>query len=203
MVLTLFLVTLISSTAIGFVYEVTREPIREARMNKKSDAIRKVVPEFNNTPLEYIEKLPVEGDTLYFYKAMRDTILNGIAVESFSNKGFSGEIRIMVGFLPDGTIFDVSVLEHMETPGLGDRIEKEKSMNKNTGKSWSSQFIGKHPQNFTIGVKQDGGDVDAITAATISSRAFCDAVRKAWEGFRLFREESDNLSAYEPMEKLQ
>ena len=59
---------------------------------------------------------------------------------------------------------------------------KEKSYDKTTGKSWTSQFQGKDPKNFSLKVKKDGGDVDAITAATITSRAFCDAVQRAYNG---------------------
>ena len=80
----------------------------------------------------------------------------------------------MVGILPDGEINNIVVLKANETPGLGDKIQKSKS-------NFSNQFNGKNPDHFALKVKQDGGDVDAITAATISSRAFCDAVARAYE----------------------
>jgi electron transport complex protein RnfG len=83
----------------------------------------------------------------------------------------------MVGFKPDGTIHNISVLDHAETPGLGSKIEKSSS-------SWSEQFNGKNPTDFQLQVRKDGGDVDAITAATISSRAYCDAVQKAYKAFQ-------------------
>jgi electron transport complex protein RnfG len=73
---------------------------------------------------------------------------------------------------------------------LGDKIEKEKSLDKSTGKSWSSQFEGKDPAEFRLAVKKDGGDVDAITAATISSRAFCDAVQRAYDEFVKMQQET-------------
>ena len=82
----------------------------------------------------------------------------------------------MVGFLPDGTIHNISVLEHKETPGLGDKMTKAKS-------DWSVQFNGKDPSDFKLMVTKDGGDVDAITASTISSRAFCDAVDRAYKAY--------------------
>lgn len=63
-----------------------------------------------------------------------------------------------------------------ETPGLGDKIDKSKS-------SFPEQFVGKNPGQSSIQVKNDGGDIDAITAATISSRAFCDAVNRAYTAF--------------------
>jgi electron transport complex protein RnfG len=83
----------------------------------------------------------------------------------------------MVGLLPDGSINNISVLEHKETPGLGDKMQKNKS-------SWSEQFNGKNPGSFKLAVTKDGGDVDAITAATISSRAYTDAVKRAYETYQ-------------------
>jgi len=83
----------------------------------------------------------------------------------------------MVGFLPDGTIYDVEVLDHKETPGLGDKIDRKKS-------DFTRQFQNKNPGAFSLTVKKDGGSVDAITAATISSRAFCNAVQRAYDVYR-------------------
>jgi electron transport complex protein RnfG len=113
-----------------------------------------------------------------------DNELIGTAVETFTKKGFSGYIKIMVGLLPDGRINDIVVLEHKETPGLGDKMEKKKSLNKKTGLSWSSQFMGKDPGMFNLTVKKDGGDVDAITASTITSRAYCDAILRAINAYK-------------------
>ena len=89
----------------------------------------------------------------------------------------------MVGFNPDGSIFDIAVLEHKETPGLGDKIERKKSLNKKTLQSWSSQFKGKNPSQNELRVTKDGGKIDAITASTITSRAFCDAVNRAYDAW--------------------
>lgn len=177
MVLTLFIITLAASTTLGFIYELTREPIAEAEMRKRNMAIRQVVPDFSNQPNDESYKVAVEGDSLQVYPAKQDGELTGLAVSSFTDQGFSGRIRIMVGFRPDGTINNISVLEHAETPGLGDKIEKAKS-------EWSSQFNGKDPEQFNLEVQKDGGDVDAITAATISSRAYCDAVQRAYKAFQ-------------------
>ncbi len=182
MVLTLFLVTLFASSALALIYEVTKEPIAEAKRLKKANAIGEVVPAFDNDPGTEVKKLAVDRDTLYFYRAWTGGEVTGIAVESYTRDGFSGLIKVMVGFLPDGTLNDIEVLEHAETPGLGDKMEKEKSFDKTTGESWTTQFKGRDPRNFSLRVKQDNGDVDAITAATITSRAFCDAVQRAYDG---------------------
>lgn len=172
MVVALLVITLAASAALGGVYELTKEPIAAAKLEKKNNAISRVIPQFNNIPTEEEYKVPIDGDTLYLYPGKMDGELVGTAIETFTMMGFSGEIKVMVGLLPDGTIHDVAVLEHKETPGLGDKMERKKS-------DWSIQFQGKNPENFKISVSKDGGDIDAITASTISSRAFCDAVLRA------------------------
>ena len=176
MVIALVAVTFAASTSLGFVYQLTKEPIAAARLAKKMNAIQNVLPEFNNEPNMEVYKIPDDGDTLYLFPARIDGGLVGTAIESYTNQGFSGEIKIMVGFLPDGSIYDVAVLEHKETPGLGDKMERRKS-------DWGLQFKGKNPRNFNVSVTKDGGDVDAITASTISSRAFCDALNRAYNAY--------------------
>jgi len=173
MLFALFLVTFIASSSLGIVYKYTKAPIEAAKLAKKIAAIQKVMPAFNNNPNDEMYKLPADGDTLYLYPARQGDTLVGTAVETFSKKGFGGMIRIMVGFEPDGTIHNVAVLEHKETPGLGEKMDRKKS-------DWSVQFEGKNPADFKLSVTKDGGDVEAITASTISSRAFCDAVTRAY-----------------------
>jgi len=184
MVLTLLVVTAVASTALGFVHEFTKGPIAAAREAKRISAIEQALPEFDNNPGSEVKAMAMDGDSVYLYPGRKDGEWVGTAVQTFSKQGFSGYIWLMVGFLPDGTINNIVVLEHKETPGLGDKMEQEKSFDKKTGKSWSSQFFGKHPDNFQLKVTKDGGDVDAITASTISSRAFCDAVNRAYQAFK-------------------
>ena len=177
MTLILFLITFIASGALGLVYQVTKEPIAAAKLARKIEAIKEVVPEFNNVPIEEANSININGDSVVLYPAKKDGQLVGVAIETFTNKGFSGNIKLMAGFLPNGEIYDVSVMEHKETPGLGDKMEKSKS-------GFSLQLKGKNPEDFKLKVRKDGGDVDAITAATISSRAFCDAMQRAYDVFK-------------------
>ncbi|MFO7933314.1 MAG: RnfABCDGE type electron transport complex subunit G [Bacteroidales bacterium] len=177
MVLTLFLVTLVAAGLLGGVYTLTKEPIRLTELKRKNEAIQKVVPEFDNQPSQEVDQMYMDGDSLYFYTARNNGNVVGIAVETFTSQGFSGEFKLMVGFRPDGTIIDVAVISHAETPGLGDKMEQDKS-------DFSEQFEGKDPDTFELSVKKDGGDVDAITAATITSRAYCDAVQRAYDALR-------------------
>ena len=187
MVLTLLLVTLVASTSLGLVYKVTKDPIDAAKLAKRIAAIEEVVPKFNNSPLQEVKIKYTDKDSIIVYPAKNNNELTGIAVETFTNSGFSGYIKLIVGFLPNGTIKNITVLEHKETPGLGDKIEKEKS-------DFILQFQGKNPKNYKLKVKKDDGDVDAITAATISSRAFCDALQTAYDTYKSINFKIDSIS---------
>jgi len=172
MALSLTLISLGASACLGFVYELTKEPIELSVLNKKLDAIRQVVPDFTNNPDEDMYRLPTgEGDSLEIYPAKKDGEIVGYAVNTYTNKGFSGYINLIAGFKPDGTIINISVLQQKETPGLGTKMKEA---------GFKDQFNDKDPSEFQLKVKKDGGPVDAITAATISSRAFCDAVQRAY-----------------------
>jgi len=176
MTLTLLLVASVSSALLAYVYKITKEPIEIANKKKKIEALSEVMPEFDNSPIDESFKVATDDDSLVCYIGkMGDTIV-GIAIESFTNKGFSGHFDVMVGLTLDGTIYNTVMLEHHETPGLGDKTEKEKS-------DWTEQFKMKNPIKFNIKVKKDGGDVDAITAATITSRAYVDAIQRAIDAF--------------------
>lgn len=173
MMATLLVITLVASAALGLVYQSTKEPIALAQQAKINNAIKAVLPEFDNQPGNEAYSVAVDGGELTFYPATREGQPVGTAVKTFSNNGFAGLIELMVGFLPDGTINKVTVISHKETPGLGDKIEPQKS-------EFCVQFEGKSPENFKLLVKKDGGDVDAITASTITSRAYCDALDRAY-----------------------
>ncbi|HOI32611.1 MAG: RnfABCDGE type electron transport complex subunit G [Bacteroidales bacterium] len=175
MVSTLLLITAVSAFSLGMVYNLTIEPIALAKKAKQEAAIKGVLPAFDR--LEVLQvKSALEEDSLQFNMAYQNNQFVGVAINTFTNKGFSGNIKLMVGLLPDGSINNISVLEHKETPGLGDKMQKSKS-------SWSEKFNGQNPASFKLAVKKDGGDVDAITAATISSRAYTDAVKRAYETY--------------------
>ncbi len=180
MVLVLLAITAVGSAAVGYVYTLTKEPIEKAKQQKVTDAIRAVLPDFDNDPAAEKRVETVDGGEVTVYPATKGGNPVGYAVETFSAKphnGFGGTVRLMVGLLPDGTIHAVEVISHSETPGLGDKMDKSKS-------DFPQQFAGKNPATYKLSVTKDGGDVDAITAATISSRAFCDAVARAYNVFQ-------------------
>jgi electron transport complex protein RnfG len=173
MVVVLFVVTAVAGLALGSVYNLTKEPIAIAKQKKLNDAIKAVLPAFDSIQEQVV--LEAGGsDSLQFYIATKNGKLIGTAVNTYTMKGFSGLIKLMVGFMPDGSIHNVSVLEHKETPGLGTKMDEPK---------FKDQYMGVHPAEFNLKVTKDKGDVDAITAATISSRAFSDAVQRAYDTF--------------------
>lgn len=175
MVMTLAVVTVVASFTLATVYNLTKQPIAAAREAKRQAAIGQVVPEFDR--LESKRFLSSCGrDSLEFNFAYFDNELVGVAVGTFTNSGFSGLITAMVGFEPDGTIIDVVHLQHKETPGLGDKIQKNVS-------DWSNQFRGMRPSQVNFKVTKDGGDVDGITAATITARAYVEAIQRAYDTF--------------------
>ncbi len=177
MFLTLLLICFGGSAILGGVYLLTHGPIEAAQTAKVNRALMGVLPEFDNTPSEECFEMDLEGQVIKAYPALFNGEPVGWAVEVVTTRGFGGPIQIMVGFLPDGTIFNSALISHSETPGLGDKLDAEKS-------DFSTQFKGKHPATFTLAVKKDGGMVDAITAATISSRAFCHAMEVAYKAFQ-------------------
>lgn len=164
--MSLFVICLFMAAALGFVYTITQKPIDETKKKAETEALKNVLPEFNNDPLTEVQDF--NGITIYTAKK-NDSIV-GYAVKTYSDKGYGGKITLIAGFLPNGAINKIAVLEQKETPGLGSNM---------TGK-FKDQFFGKNPLEFKLKVKKDGGDVDAITASTITSRAFCDAVDRAY-----------------------
>ena len=176
MLVALFVITAVSGGLLGLVYGFTKDAIAEVDLKKNQAAIQAVLP------LE--GEIIYKADTLSYTEAGITTTFpcnlaydangnfKGAAIKT-SEGGFGGKIEMMVGFLADGTIKGTSVLSHSETPGLGANM---------TG-PFKDQFVDKNPASFQLTVKKDGGDVDAITAATITSRAFSKAVNKAYKAF--------------------
>jgi electron transport complex protein RnfG len=191
MLLSLTAIALIAAGLMASLYSVTSEPIQKSKEQKSVEAIKAVLPAFDK----------IENDTtngLNIYKAYKaDGQFIGAAVESMSKNGFGGEIKVMVGFDAQGNITEYSVLEQKETPGLGTKMvtwfrpqtEKKKSLLETifhyevkTAEKQSS-IIGKNPAVNKMTVSKDGGEIDAITASTISSRAFLESVRTAYNAY--------------------
>ena len=171
MALTLFCVCLVASALLGGIYAVTKEPIEAAQTAKINDAIGGVVSQFDNDPSAEKYVVGQGSKASVVYPATFNGEVSGYAIESSTTKGFSGKITLMVGFTPAGEITDIAVISHSETPGLGAKISEPESV-------FVAQFEGKNPAGpkFKMAVRKDCGGIDAITASTINSRAFYEAV---------------------------
>lgn len=175
----LFGITLVASAGVGVVNMITVEPIAQAELAAKNEALNKVLPAFDN---QEIVELEIDDMPLVTYVASKDDEVVGYAVETMSKQGFGGEIKLMVGFTPEGKVINVNVLKQTETPGLGTKMTEE-------GNPLIRSIKGQIPEQKKLvagklAVRKDGGDVDALTAATISSRAYVDAINRAWMAYR-------------------
>ena len=189
MVLSLGIITIVAAALLAGVYTLTEKPIKEAALNKQIEAISAVTPQFNNDPVAEAIDITPDGETtpLKVFPAKQDGKLVGAAVESYSLAGFSGEIRLIYGFDSEGNITGYEVMSHAETPGLGAKMDE-----------WfrspegNRSVIGLNPSSTPNGlaVKKDNGDVDAITAATITSRAFLDALNRASKAYTKLQEQN-------------
>lgn len=179
MVLTLTIIALTAAFVLSYVEQLTGEPIKQAKDARELEAIASVVREFDNNP--FAEKLtitaPNKKSRFELYPARQDGVINSFAIKTFSDNGFGGRIEMIVGFLMDGTINNFVVTQSQETPGLGTKINDEK---------FKAQFRGFNPERQKLKVRQDGGEIDAVTAATISSRAAVNAIQKAVDAYHNF-----------------
>jgi Na+-translocating ferredoxin:NAD+ oxidoreductase subunit G len=179
MVVTLFAVTFIAAAALGFVYDFTKEAIELSKMKAQSEAIEKVLPEFEELGQSWKVAASPQGDSLEFFPAYKNGERVGIAVKTYTNNGFSGYISIMAGIDSSGNLSGFEVLEHAETPGLGSKMGPWFSNREKP----EQNVIGKNPGTHQFKVKKDGGDFDAITASTITSRAFLEALVRAYNAY--------------------
>jgi electron transport complex protein RnfG len=176
MSVTLIVITLVASLSLGYVYRWTKAPIEKAQLEKQLRAISAVVSGYDNDPVSesFWVDTPDGEDSLQFFPATKGGKLIGTAVKTYSPRGYSGDITLMVGFDNSGNILNIQVLAHAETPGLGSKMSLPPFLN---------QYIRFNPGTKNLKVKKDGGDIDAISGATITSRAFSEAVQLAYNTF--------------------
>ena len=182
MVIVLTVITVIAAACLGAMNNVTAEPIAASKKAKQEAAIKAVLPEFATVDTETIVN---EQKIFRAYDANGELV--GIAIET-KELGFGGDITTMVGFDANGSIVDYSLLSHAETPGLGSKLT-----------DWfkvKSNIRGAKAENMPLKVSKDGGNYDAITAATISSRAFLNSINKAYETYQIARGETPAVDAW-------
>lgn len=186
LILVLTLITAGAGLILSLVEAVTREPIAEQRRLETLRALQAVLPQANNSPDQDTVQLVTGKDKRgrdvlrTFFRGRQDVTLSGVAFKVVAPDGYSGNIEVMVGIDPGGTVAGIEILSHAETPGLGDKI---------TLPPFKAIFSGKNLENADWRVKKDGGSFDQITGATISPRAVVGAVRDGLEFYRDHRDE--------------
>lgn len=180
MVICLTGVCLVCSAILGGVYVLTQEPIARAEKANLEAALSQVVPDGYKISTEPVFK-EMDGNRYECYQALgAGGNESAMAVKSTVN-GFGGQLTVLVGVTCDGCVYATKVLSHSETPGLGAKCS-------DAGSHFVTQFNGFDPAKKSLKVKKDGGDVDAITASTITSRAYALAVENA---VKLMKEDSN------------
>ena len=181
MVLVLTAVAVIMGGVLAYVNHLTSGPISEQKEKALADGIKTVmcVDELTVAKTDVVKQNDAKGKemtfTVYQTKDAQGNDL-GAAVESTTG-GFGGDLKILVGFDPEGNILGYTLLEHAETPGLGAKADKWFQ------KGEKGDIIGKCPAE-PLTVSKDGGQIDAITASTITSRAFLLAVNNAYKAYK-------------------
>jgi len=180
MVLVLTGVAVVMGAVLAYVNHLTEGPIAEQKTKALADGIKSVmgVDDITVSKTDTVRQ-DVNGKELtYIIYQTQDAQKKdlGAAVESTTG-GFGGNLKVLVGFDPDGKILGYTLLEHAETPGLGAKADKWFQ------KGEKGDIIGKDPKE-PLTVSKDGGQVDAITASTITSRAFLLAVNNAYNAYK-------------------
>jgi electron transport complex protein RnfG len=180
LVLALTLITLGAGLLLSLVESQTREPIAEQRRLETLRALQTVLPPFDNSPdadtVELVAGQDKKGRDLKrtFFRGRKDGAVTGVAFSVVAPDGYSGNITMMVGVDQEGRVVGLEILSHAETPGLGDKINRDE---------FKGQFRGKTLAGADWRVKKDGGDFDQITGATISPRAVVKAVHQGLQFF--------------------
>ena len=175
MVLALGVITVCAGALLGLANAVTAPAIAAMMQQQKQDALSEILPPFDNNPIEAAMRVPVGTDTLTVFPATENGTPVGCAVETTAHGGFSGDFSVIFGFNDKGAVTGYRVLSHSETPGLGAKM----------GEWFCSpaghrSVIGQTPGPDGLRLRKDGGDIDGITAATITSRAFLSGLNTAY-----------------------
>ena len=176
MLLSLTVITSVAAAALAGVYTLTADPIAQASAKKQQAAIKDVLPKIDSMRVADAEV--VNGLTLYKAYVGEDWVGTAVEASTEGNKNmpFGGTFKLMVGFDQVGNVVNYVVLEQAETPGLGALMTTWFCNAEKPGQN----IIGKNPATSDLTVRKDGGDVDAITASTITSRAFLEVVVRAY-----------------------
>ncbi|MDD5084926.1 MAG: RnfABCDGE type electron transport complex subunit G [Candidatus Omnitrophica bacterium] len=171
LVLALGLSSIIASAALAFVYQGTREQIIRQEREVRLTAIREVLPPFDNDPIQDAKEIRAGGASYTYYLGKEKGDIIGVAF-SGGEMGYGGMLDVMIGVNPDGIVTGTVVLKHAETPGLGTKAFAQSFKNQYKGKNWEQ-----------VALTKDGGSIQAITGATITSRTFTKAIQDSVKRF--------------------
>ena len=183
MVVVLTVISVVAGYLLATTNKITKAPIAAARLAEKLDAMKKVLPDYDNDPAANTCVVQEAGKQWTFYVARKQGAFAGAAFEATSDQGYNGTIRILAGILPDNSIKGLEIVEQTETPGLGAKI---------SASAFKDQFQGKAIFSTRWMVKKDGGDIDAVTGATISPRAVVSALKT---GLEVYTNHLDQIAA--------
>ncbi|GLP99643.1 electron transport complex subunit G [Methylophaga thalassica] len=185
------LFAIVATTMVAFTEQNTRQQIKENERQALLDAINTLIPheQYDNAILQDTLALPKTEElgteeTTQVYRARKQSQPVAVVLTVVAPNGYSGRIKMLVGIYNDGTLAGVRVINHKETPGLGDKIDASRS-------NWIKQFEGlslENPSSAKWKVKKDGGAFDQFTGATITPRAVVKAVKASLEYFKNHRE---------------
>ena len=187
-VLSLAAFAALAGVVLGLAWDSTRERIADNEARRVLEELSAILPPalHDNEPHRDMLVLEKPGDERrQIWRARLDGKPTAAVLTSLAPDGYSGQIRLLVAIAVDGTILGVRVASHSETPGIGDVIETRRS-------PWIGTFTGRsldNPEESRWRLRRDGGDIDAISGATVSSRAVVAATRRAMQYFRRHRDE--------------
>lgn len=192
--LMLGLFALVTTAILALTAEFTKERIAKAEREAQQKALFEILPRtsHDNDLLTEVIQVPEDawaglglksGGEIYVARRVDDTV--ALIIPAVAPDGYSGEIKMLVGINADGSIAGVRIVDHHETPGLGDKVDLNKS-------PWVLAFNGKSlqaPEASRWKVKKDGGNFDQFAGATITPRAVVNQVRKVLEFVDSHRDE--------------
>ena len=178
--------TLLASGALAWASSATGDAIAAAEAKDLRDSLSEVLPQgmADNDFLKDTVDLEKGGKTVTIYRARQGGVVKA-ALFKVAERGYAGDIQVLMAVDADGRTLGVRVLKHVETPGLGDKIEVKKD-------PWVRSFDGKSlgdPAPEKWGVKKDSGVFDQFAGATITPRAVVKAVKGGLEFYAEHRKD--------------
>jgi electron transport complex protein RnfG len=192
----LTLICAVAALALAAVHASTAPVIVEQERQFTLRSIKQAIATYDNEPDQDVALIDEGGSPVCVYRGRQGDEIVGVAFERLQGGGYSGDIKVLVGISPDGLVacgdnggwLGVQILQHAETPGLGARMTEE---------GWRRQFCGHSLDDGDTfwRVRKEGGQVDQLTGATITSRVVSEALQA---GLQFFQEHREAIMSAEP-----